>query len=235
MDSGASPRNHGFYARSGKRAVDLVVAACGLIALTPVFAIVACCIKVTSRGPILYRQTRMGRDGHPFTILKFRSMAARISRQDPAITVAGDPRVTAIGRLLRHYKVDELPQLWNVLRGDMSLVGPRPEVPIYLAQYTDEQRGVLSARPGITDPASLAYRHEEELLAMHAEPERFYRAQILPDKLARNLAYLSNISLRTDLRIILETVGSAFLGSKKDRDVPPVGITHTSSKSVSSV
>jgi lipopolysaccharide/colanic/teichoic acid biosynthesis glycosyltransferase len=204
----------GFYAKYGKRAFDLASSAVGLVLLAPLLAMVACCIKLTSRGPVLYRQIRIGRNGRPFSILKFRSMAERASAEDRSITVAGDPRVTKIGKLLRRYKIDELPQLWNVLRGDMSLVGPRPEVPIYISYYTPEQRTVLSARPGITDPASLAYRHEEELLATHCEPERFYRTEILPDKLARNRAYLRNVTLQNDLVIILETMGSAFLISK---------------------
>jgi len=119
--------------------------------------------------------------------------------------------VTAVGRLLRHYKIDELPQLWNVVRGDMSLVGPRPEVPAYVGEYTAEQQMVLSARPGITDPASLAYRHEEKILAGQADPEQFYRTTILPDKLARNRAYLEKITFENDIRIVVKTVSSCLL------------------------
>jgi lipopolysaccharide/colanic/teichoic acid biosynthesis glycosyltransferase len=126
------------------------------------------------------------------------------------ITVSGDRRITAVGRFLRHHKVDELPQLWNVLCGDMSLVGPRPEVPAYVAAYTLEQRRVLSVRPGITDLATIAYRYEEQILADHDDPERFYRTQVLPDKLVRNLVYLERVSLGGDLRIIFETVVSLF-------------------------
>ncbi len=210
----------GFYANYGKRALDILSATAGLILLSPVFGLVACCIKLTSRGPVLYLQARIGKDGRPFQILKFRSMVMQTSKSDLRITVAGDPRVTTIGRFLRRYKADELPQLWNVVLGDMSLVGPRPEVPIYVAEYTPEQRIVLSARPGITDPASLAYRHEEEILAGQADPEQFYRTQILPDKLARNIAYLQKITLRNDIRIILETVSSSSLLSGKTQDFP---------------
>ena len=148
-----------FYANYGKRALDILSATAGLILLSPVFGLVACCIKLNSRGPVLYRQLRIGKNGRPFQILKFRSMVMQASKADLGITVDGDPRVTAIGKVLRRYKVDELPQLWNVIGGDMSLVGPRPELPLYVAEYTPDQCMVLSARPGITDPASLAYRH----------------------------------------------------------------------------
>lgn len=207
----------GFYASHGKRALDFFAASCGLIILAPLFAFVAGFIKLTSWGPVFYRQIRIGRKERAFTIFKFRSMAPREASEDPSITVAGDPRVTTIGKFLRRYKIDELPQLWNVVRGDMSLVGPRPEVPVYTSQYTPEQQAVFSVRPGITDPASLVYRHEEELLAAHGDPERLYRTEILPDKLARNRAYLQNITLQNDLRIILETLASAFLLHKNLR------------------
>ena len=204
----------GFYATYGKRALDILAATAGLIVLSPVFGLVACCIKLTSRGPVLFRQVRIGKDGRPFRILKFRSMM-QSSIGDLKITVAGDSRVTRVGKFLRRYKVDELPQLWNVIRGQMSLVGPRPEVPVYIEEYTREQRMVLSVRPGITDSASLAYRHEEEILANQGSPEQFYRTQILPDKLARNKAYLEKITLRNDIRIILKTISSSFLFTGK--------------------
>jgi len=203
----------GLYANYGKRALDTALAIAGLILLSPLFVLVACCVKLTSSGPTLFRQIRVGRDGRPFHILKFRSMRMQPFDIDSKITIAGDPRVTAIGKVLRRYKVDELPQLWNVICGDMSLVGPRPELPHYVSEYTPDQRVVLSARPGITDPASLAYRHEEEILAEQSDPEQFYRTKILPDKLARNRAYLQKITLRNDIRILSRTVSSAFLSS----------------------
>jgi lipopolysaccharide/colanic/teichoic acid biosynthesis glycosyltransferase len=210
----------GFYANYVKRTLDILLATTGLILLSPAFGLIACCIKLTSRGPVLYRQVRIGKDRRPFQIVKFRSMVMQAAKRDLSITVAGDPRVTAIGKLLRVYKVDELPQLWNVIRGDMSLVGPRPELPLYVAEYTPDQRMVLSARPGITDSASLAYRHEEEILADQSDPEQFYRTQILPDKLARNIAYLQKITLRNDIRIILKTVSSCFMHSGKTQALP---------------
>ena len=206
---------HGFYARYGKRALDALSAIAALTMLSPVLVIVAVLIKLTSRGPVFFRQVRIGRGSCPFRILKFRSMTITPSAGDLRITVAGDPRVTRIGRFLRRYKMDELPQLWNVVCGHMSLVGPRPEVPAYVEEYTSAQRLVLSVRPGITDLASLAYRYEEEILAGHADPESYYREKVLPDKLMRNLTYLSKIALQTDLRIIARTIASSFLFVEK--------------------
>jgi len=205
----------GFYVNYGKRALDILSATAGLILLSPMFGLVVCCIKLTSRGPVLFRQIRIGQGGRPFQILKFRSMTTQPSNRDLGITIAGDSRATPVGKFLRRFKVDELPQLWNVVRGEMSLVGPRPEVPVYVEEYTPEQRMVLSARPGITDPASLAYRHEEEILAGQGDPEQFYRTKILPDKLARNRAYLEKITLPNDIRIIVKTFCSSFLPSVK--------------------
>jgi len=208
------------YARYGKRALDVFSSAIGLLILSPLLAIIACCIKFSTPGPVVYRQIRIGQDGCQFQILKFRSMVVDASKRGLGITVSGDSRVTRVGGFLRRYKLDELPQLWNVLCGDMSLVGPRPELPIYVAGYTPEQRAVLSARPGITDPASLAYRHEEELLSGQRSPEEFYRSKVLPDKLARNVRYIKRISLKGDLRIILETLFSSFFisaGQKNDQ------------------
>ena len=209
----------GFYETYGKRALDVLSAMAGLILLSPVFALVACWIKLTSRGPVIYRQVRIGQGARPFQILKFRSMTMQTSNRDLRITIAGDSRVTPVGKFLRRYKVDELPQLWNVIWGNMSLVGPRPEVPVYIKEYTPEQCVVLSVRPGITDPASLAYRHEEEILADQCDPELFYRTKILPDKLACNRVYLEKITLQNDIRIIVKTISSSFvLAEKQERD-----------------
>lgn len=210
-------RSESSYAKWGKRVLDVVTALLALLGLAPIFAIIACIIKLTSSGGPFYRQTRVGKGGRDFQILKFRSMTVGGASDSSKITVSGDSRVTAVGRILRRYKLDELPQFWNVLRGEMSLVGPRPELPFYVATYTSDQRQVLAVRPGITDPASLVYRHEEEILAQHRDPEQFYRAQILPNKLAYNLAYIQTISLKNDLHIIFETVVSSFLVSRKAR------------------
>jgi lipopolysaccharide/colanic/teichoic acid biosynthesis glycosyltransferase len=208
------------YARYGKRAVDALLSAIGLVLLSPLLAFIAYWIKLTSPGPVFYRQIRIGQNGRQFKILKFRSMVVDAAQKGLGITVSGDRRVTPVGRFLRRHKIDELPQLWNVLLGDMSLVGPRPELPTYVAAYTSEQRVVLTARPGITDPASLAYRHEEELLAGRDNPEQFYRSQILPDKLTRNVDYIQMISLKGDLQIILETLVCSFLSSRR-KEVRP--------------
>jgi lipopolysaccharide/colanic/teichoic acid biosynthesis glycosyltransferase len=199
-----------FYVTYGKRTLDILGSVGGLLTFLPVLAVIALSIKLTSRGPTFFRQIRVGRKGRPFSVLKFRSMYLDAAQDGPAITIAGDNRITPIGRFLRRFKLDELPQLWNVLRGDMSLVGPRPEVPVYVAHYTPEQRIVLSVRPGITDPSSLAYRREEDILASASDPEKFYRTRILPDKLARSNAYLQNVTLCGDIQIIFKTIISSF-------------------------
>jgi lipopolysaccharide/colanic/teichoic acid biosynthesis glycosyltransferase len=206
----------GFYIRFGKRAFDFVFSAIGLLILTPLFAVVAMCIKLTSRGEVFFRQTRVGRDGHPFQIVKFRSMLEMASRTPPGITVSSDTRITRVGGILRRYKIDELPQLWNVFLGDMSFVGPRPELPKFVEGYSVDQRQVLGVRPGITDPASLAYRHEEEILSDSQDPEEIYRTEILPDKLSRNLSYIKEISLWNDVRIIFVTLAHSFLFVRKN-------------------
>lgn len=208
IQSQRQPR--GFYVTRGKRVLDCIFSATGLFVLLPVFALVAFCIKLTSRGLVFYRQMRVGKDGHPFYIVKFRSMNDVASATPPGLTVSGDKRITRVGGFLRRYKIDELPQLWNVLRGDMSLVGPRPELPKFVDDYSPEQKMVLCVRPGITDPASLAYRHEEEILSHYEDPEQVYRMQFLPDKLALNLGYIRDISFRTDLRIIFTTVSRSL-------------------------
>jgi len=202
---------HGLYVKCGKRVFDCISSAAGLIALFPLFTVVAVCIKLTSRGPIFYRQTRVGMEGHLFQIVKFRSMSKISSHIPPSVTVSGDRRITQVGKFLRRYKIDELPQLWNVLRGEMSLVGPRPELPKYVKDYSPEQKQVLCVRPGITGPASLAYRHEEEILSRYADPEQAYRMRILPHKVALNLKYLPEISFLNDLRLIFNTLNRSFL------------------------
>lgn len=205
-----STPSQGLYAKWGKRMLDVFASAIGLLLLLPFFAVVALCIRLSSRGPALYRQMRVGKHGDTFRIVKFRSMDSAASKARPGITVSGDARVTPAGKILRRFKIDELPQLWNVLRGEMSLVGPRPELPKYVLAYSPGQKAVLDVRPGITDPASLFYRNEEELLARAQNPEQFYRETILPDKLARNLRYTQNISLRNDLELILATIASSI-------------------------
>jgi len=192
-----------------KRLLDVCGAAVGLFLLSPVLAVIAIAVKHGSPGPVLFRQTRVGRDGRPFSILKFRTM--RVESAGREITVGADPRITPVGALLRAHKLDELPQLVNVLRGDMSLVGPRPEVPRYVALYPPEIKAiVLSVRPGITDPTSLTYRDESTLLGEAADPEQYYREILLPEKLRSYVDYVRNRSFGHDVRIIFTTIGSMF-------------------------
>jgi lipopolysaccharide/colanic/teichoic acid biosynthesis glycosyltransferase len=191
------------------RMLDVVVSLAGMIALSPLFVCVAMWIKLDSHGPVFYLAQRVGKGGRLFHLFKFRSMVAGADRQGPGITVAGDPRVTRVGRFLRRTKIDELPQLVNVLRGEMSLVGPRPEDPRYVALYTPEQRLLLRVRPGITGAASLAYRDEEQILS-GSDWEVRYRQQVMPAKLALDLEYLSRRTVASDLVLIWRTVSALF-------------------------
>ena len=192
-----------------KRLFDIVCAGLGLVLLSPLLLAVAVWIKLDSRGPVMFRQERVGRFGAPFRIHKFRTMRVDAPRLGPQITIGDDARITRSGRWLRATKVDELPQLWDVLRGAMSLVGPRPEVPRYVALYPAELRElVLSVRPGITDPASLSFRNESELLAKAADPEREYVEVVMPMKLRLAADYVRNASLGGDIRLILATLGA---------------------------
>jgi lipopolysaccharide/colanic/teichoic acid biosynthesis glycosyltransferase len=190
-----------------KRLFDLVVAAAALVLLAPLLLAVALLIRLDSPGPALFRQERVGRHGRVFRIHKFRSMRVDAPSTGPALTMAADPRVTRVGRMLRRHRLDELPQLIDVMVGDMSLVGPRPEVPRYVAQYPEAMRGrVLSVRPGITDPASLAFLDEAGMLAGAADPEALYVQTILPRKLAHQAEYAARATLASDLAVIARTL-----------------------------
>ena len=187
-----------------KRAFDVVCSALGLLVLSPVLLVCALLVGLTSPGGVLFRQERIGRDGVPFTIYKFRSM-----RQDNAglkITTSGDSRITPVGKVLRKTKLDELPQLWNVLKGDMSFVGPRPEVREYTDLYDEAQRQVLLVRPGITGLASIRFRNENELLDASDDPNRTYIEEVMPQKIALDLEYIPRASVWYDIRLILETL-----------------------------
>lgn len=192
-----------------KRLFDIAASGLGLILLSPLLLVLALAVKLGSSGPIFYRANRVGRYGKHFKLLKFRSMVINADQIGPAVTRAADPRITRVGRFLRRTKLDELPQLMNVLRGEMSLVGPRPEDPRYVALYTDEQRQVLNVRPGITSPASVAYRNEEAML-VGDDWEKHYVEQIMPVKLAVDLEYARNASLWRDVRVILGTLRALF-------------------------
>ena len=193
-----------------KRIFDVTASGLGLLLLSPLFLIVAIWIRLDSPGPVFYRQTRVGRYNKDFRLLKFRSMRIGSDKKG-LITVGGrDPRVTRSGYWIRKYKLDELPQLINVFKGDMSLVGPRPEVRKYVDLYTPEQLHVLDVRPGITDMASIRYRNENELLEQAADPEQFYRDTVMQDKLRINLEYVSDHSFFKDIKIILMTFNAVI-------------------------
>ena len=184
---------------------DKLAAFSGLLILIPVFFVVAILIKIKMPdGPVIFTQTRVGRQGKLFTMYKFRSMS--VSHNGSTVSIAGESRITPFGAKLRKYKIDELPELWNVLIGDMSFVGPRPDVPGYADNLTGEDRKILKLRPGITGPASLKYRNEEEILANVAEPIKYNDEVIYPDKIRINRYYLENYSLFTDLKIIFCTI-----------------------------
>ncbi|MDQ1813151.1 sugar transferase [Massilia sp. CCM 9210] len=190
-----------------KRLFDIVAALAGLVVLAPLFAVIAICIRLDSPGPAWFRQQRVGRFGVPFDIIKFRTM--RVDGHGPQLTVGADARITRIGKFLRRYKIDELPQLINVVLGSMSLVGPRPEVPRYVACYPAEVRAVvLSVKPGITDWASICYKDENAILGRSADPERAYLDVILPAKLDYNVRYVRERGFWTDLRIIFSTLAA---------------------------
>lgn len=191
-----------------KRLFDILASGFGLICLSPLFAVLAVWIKCDSPGPVFYRQVRVGRGNKDFRIFKFRSMRVGSDKKG-LITVGGhDPRVTRSGYYIRKYKLDEFPQLINVFIGDMSLVGPRPEVRKYVDMYTPEQLRVLDVRPGITSLASLRYRNENELLAQAEDPDRCYVEKVMPDKLAIDLEYVRKANLLTDIKLIFATIAS---------------------------
>lgn len=184
---------------------DRLMALIGLLILWPVFLVVAVFIKVKMPdGPVIFKQKRVGRKGRLFTMYKFRSMTIR--HGGSSVSVAGESRITPLGAKLRHYKLDELPELWNVLIGDMSFVGPRPDVPGYADQLKGDECEILQLRPGITGPASLKYRDEEDLLAMHPNPQKFNDEVIFPDKVRINRYYLHNYSFIKDIQMIFCTI-----------------------------
>ena len=190
-----------------KRIVDLIVSLLAVLVLLPLLVILAVAVALTSPGGAFFSQTRVGLEGKEFRLLKFRSMRPG-SEAKGQLTVGGrDPRITAVGHFLRKTKLDELPQLFNILAGDMSLVGPRPEVPKYVALYTPEQRKVLDVRPGLTDYASLEYFEENALLGASENPEQTYIQEVMPAKLALNAKYIQEMGLKTDLKILLRTAG----------------------------
>ncbi len=188
-----------------KRAIDVLAAGLGLLVLSPLLLLAALAVRLDSAGPVLFSQERIGRNFRPFRIYKFRTMVSDAEKRGGQITFGADPRITRVGRLLRKLKIDELPQLFNVLVGEMSLVGPRPEVPKYVEMFRDDYVYVLSVRPGITDLASVKYRDEAEQLATADDPQREYAERILPDKIALARQYVDSATLAGDLAIVLKT------------------------------
>lgn len=200
------------------RSAEIAIAAVALVVATPLLAFSALAILIVDGAPILYRQDRVGRGGRIFSLYKLRSM--RPSDSGPEVTVSNDPRITSPGRLLRRLKLDELPQLWNVLIGDMALVGPRPEVPKYVNRSDPAWRAILAVRPGLTDPVTLELRNEERILArMAGDPVRNYMERLLPLKLERSAAYLSRRTWWTDIEVLCKT-SAAFLGAGRPPSPP---------------
>jgi len=193
-----------------RSAFDRVAALIGILVLSPLFIAVAIAITLDSRGGVFFIQTRIGKNSKPFGLYKFRTMRPFAEKEGKLTVGNNDPRITRVGSSLRKYKIDELPQLFNVINGTMNLVGPRPEVAEYVEHYTDEQRKVLSVKPGITDYASLLYFNENEELAKSSNPREAYLKEIMPAKLSLNMEYIERKSFGEDLRIIFKTIGKIF-------------------------
>lgn len=191
------------------RVLDIMLSLFLLLLLSPFILVIAICIKLSSEGRVLFRQKRVGKHGIDFLMIKFRTMSTGKEHLGQ-LTVGGDTRITPIGRFLRKYKLDELPQLMNVLLGHMSIVGPRPEVRKYVALYTPEQCSILNVRPGITDFASIAYANEAELLAQQSDPEAYYIRHIMPEKIRLNMIFISDPSVANYFRVISLTVKKLF-------------------------
>ena len=222
---------------TAKRALDLASSGVGLILLSPAFAAIALAIWLHDRGPIFYRGGRIGLHGHPFQMLKFRTMCPDAHLQGGTSTPADDERVTPVGRLLRRFKLDELPQLMNVFRGDMSLVGPRPQVKWAVNLYTPGERVLLTVRPGMTDYASIRFANESEILRGSADADRDYLEKIAPEKIRLGLEYVRSQSLFLDLRIILATLWAivggdpdTLLGSRHPHANHAIAVTDTHSR-----
>jgi lipopolysaccharide/colanic/teichoic acid biosynthesis glycosyltransferase len=201
-----------------KRAVDLALALIGMVILFPLFVLVAAAIKIDSRGPVFFKQKRMGREGKPFEIFKFRTMVNGAYKMGSRLTVKRDPRITRVGQILRWFKIDELPQLINVLRGEMSMIGPRPEDPYFVTFYTKEQRKVLTVRPGIVGPSQIEGRDEIESYPEGVvDTEKFYLEHILPEKLARDLIYVRNATFLGDCKLLFHGVWATMVGAIKTK------------------
>jgi lipopolysaccharide/colanic/teichoic acid biosynthesis glycosyltransferase len=195
-----------FYTKYGKRIFDFIASLIGLILLSPFLVIIGILVKISDKGPVFYRSKRVGQNFKPFYLLKFRTMVVNAEELGPSITKGGDQRITKIGRFLRKTKLDELPQLWNVVKGELSLVGPRPEVEKYISFYKDDYKEILKIRPGITDYAAIKFRNEEEFLAKFEDVEKAYIENVLPEKIKLYKTYLNEIGFLTDLKVIFKTL-----------------------------
>jgi lipopolysaccharide/colanic/teichoic acid biosynthesis glycosyltransferase len=204
-----------------KRTFDILFASLVLASLSPVFIILAIIIKLTSPGPVFYRGKRVGRGGDIFLMFKFRSMVVNADKIGTDLAPRGDPRVTGVGKFLRKTKLDELPQLIDVLRGKMSVVGPRPESPLYVRYYNERQKRVLSVRPGIVGPAQIVYRHEDLILKDKKDPDDYYIHQLMPKKIEIDLTYIRNMNLLLDVKIIFRTLLAVLKISGKDQHEDP--------------
>jgi len=199
-----------------KRFIDITISLLALILLAPVFLILAVLIKSTSRGPVFYKGRRVGRGGEIFLMRKFRSMVVNADQIGTDLTPHGDPRVTKVGRFLRRTKVDEIPQIIDILRGKMSLVGPRPESPLYARYYDERQKHVLSVRPGMVGPAQIKYRHEELMLKDREDPDAYYIRELMPRKLEIDLDYVENMSFLLDVGILFKSLLAVAMISRKE-------------------
>ena len=213
-----------------KRLFDLFFSSIGLLLLQPLFVVTAIMIKVDSTGPIFFRQERIGKNFRRFMIYKFRTMVVDAEKKGLHITSGGDRRVTKVGRILRKFKIDELPQLFNVLKGDMSLVGPRPEVEEYVTLYEEDYREILRRRPGITDVSSIIFREEEAVLKNQADPEEYYKKILLPEKIRLTKEYIEKSSFLYDLKLVLNTLHRIFYPPDVSRDGYRQKIIQDSSK-----
>lgn len=195
-----------FYARIGKRIFDLILSIPSLIILSPVYLLSAILIKLDTRGPVLFSQDRVGRNGKPFRLYKFRTMVKDAANIGPPVTTADDPRITKTGRLLRKFKVDEMLQVINIVKGDMSVIGPRPEIKKYVDMFKEDYEQVLRIKPGMTDYALIAFRNEEDILSRFHDVEEGYVKEVLPEKIRLYKEYMAEMNLLTDIRIFFGTI-----------------------------
>ncbi len=199
-------RLDGFYGKYGKRIFDLVLAIPSIVILSPIFLLCAILIKIETPGPVFFTQERMGRGWKPFRLYKFRTMVKDASRIGPSVTSSNDPRITRVGRILRKLKIDEMPQIINVIKGDMSVIGPRPEVRKYVEAFRNDYEDVLRIKPGMTDYALIAFRNEEEILSKFEDMEEGYLKEVLPKKIELYRKYMEDMSLLTDIKIFFKTI-----------------------------